>query len=92
MVPPGRKKVLRRYCIVAWQNGGLIAWFWGGHLGWGPSEQAVFFVREDDAARERLQIRNPAPHGKMQIPEVVELGRFNKKYGKNVVPSLMLVR
>jgi hypothetical protein len=85
------KKVPRRYCVVAWQTSGLIAWFWGGSLGWGRSEQAVFFVREEDAVRERTQIKNPVVVD-LQLPQVVEVGQFNKKYGKTVVPSLALVR
>jgi hypothetical protein len=85
------KRAPRRYCIVAWQTSGLIAWFWGGHLGWGPSEQAVFFAKEEDAERERMRIKTPVVVD-LQSPGVVEVGRFNKKYGKNVVPGLELVR
>lgn len=85
------KRVPRRYFIVAWQTSGLIAWFWGGSLGWGPSDQAVFFVLEEEATRERMRIKIPVQVD-LRSPEVVEVGRFNKKYGKNVVPSLALVR
>lgn len=87
-----RRRAPRRFCIVCWQAGGLIAWFWGVNLRWGPSEHAVFFLREEDAARERLQIKSYASHGDLQTPEVVEVSRFNKKYGKNIVPASELVK
>lgn len=87
-----RRKALRRFCIVSWQRGGLIAWFWGGYWSWGPSERAVFFVREEDADRERLQIKSAGTPGNLEPPAVVEVGRFNRKYGKNIVPASELVR
>ena len=86
------RQPLKRYCIVSWQAGGLIAWFWGGTRGWGPSERAVFFVREEDASHEQLGIHGSCPHAGLGMPMVVEVGRFNKKHRKNVVPTSDLVR
>lgn len=81
----------RYHCIVVWQKGGLIPWFWGGHLKWGPSTQAVFFMREEDAAHEARQIRDLPPEGP-GIPAVVDVARFNKKHGLSVTPQPGLVR
>lgn len=87
----GRVPKPRYYCIVVWQKGGLIPWFWGGHLKWGPSTQAVFFVREEDAGHEAREIRDPASEAQ-GIPEVVEVARFNKEHGLAVAPQPELVR
>lgn len=87
-----RRRPLRRFCILSWQRGGLIAWFWGRCRGWGPSERAVFFVRQEDAEHECLRIHGDRHHEGFGTPMVVEVGRFNKKYGKHVVPTADLVR
>jgi hypothetical protein len=82
----------RYYCIVVWQKGGLIPWFWGGHLKWGPATQAVFFMREEDAGHEARQIRDFPSSEAHGLPEVIDVARFNKKHGLAIAPQPELVR
>lgn len=90
--PAQRIRKSRYFCIVAWHKGGLIPWFWGGHLKWGPASHAVFFMREEDARHEAVQIRDIPPSEGGGLPQVVDVKRLNRKHGLAVAPQPELVR
>lgn len=75
--------------IAVRQRGGLLYWFWGGALGWGAAEQAVFFRRREDATRETTTIRT-WPVEAASHPEVADVNEFNKKNGTHIVPPKVL--
>lgn len=68
------------FSIISWQRSGLIAWFWGGVLGWGPRAQAIVFTTEEEAACECRQIRI-WPGEDCLLPKVMDANELRQKYG-----------
>lgn len=86
-----RRSKPRYFCIVIWQKGGLIPWYWGGILKWGPATQAVFFMDEAAAGSEMRKIRE-SPCSECERPGVVDVAKFNKKHGLSIAPQAELLR
>lgn len=86
-----RRTKPRYYVIVAWKEGDLIAWYWGGIHGWVPADRAVFFMDEEAAGSEKRRIDKSVP-GAGGMPAVVDVAKWNKARGLSIAPQPELLK